>query len=137
MRVLAVDPGGRRLGLALGDDAGGIVTPLEVVSVRDRAAAVRRVADAAAAHRVEVVVIGLPTDADGSETPACARSHGLADGLRSLGLEVALQPELLTSDEARRRAAAAGRRRGEPVDDLAAQVIAEEFLAGRRRRDGR
>ncbi len=78
---------------------------------------------------VELVVIGLPTAADGTDTPACGRSRALAGALTEAGLRVVLQPELLTTDEARRRARAAGRRPRSPVDDLAAQVILEEFLS--------
>ena len=75
-----------------------------------------------------------PTDADGAETPACARSHALARTLSERGLAVSLQPEHLSSHEARRRARAIGRKRDRPVDDLAAAVILEDHLtsAGRR-----
>jgi RNase H-fold protein (predicted Holliday junction resolvase) len=75
-------------------------------------------------------VVGLPTTADGAETPACRRSHALADALRERGLEVELQPEHLSSNEARRRARDAGLDRAQAVDHLAAAVILEDFLSG-------
>lgn len=129
MRVLGVDPGARRLGLAVADDATGVVTPLEVVGYHGVAAAAEVVAAAAAEHRAARVVVGLPTAADGAETPACRRSRALAAALAALGLEVDLQPEFLTTDEARRRAREAGAPRDRPVDHIAAQVILEEYLA--------
>ncbi len=128
MRYLGVDPGGRRLGLAFGDDASGVVTPLEVLPYHGAAAAAAAVAERARRLGATTVVVGLPALESGEETPACRRSHLLAEQVRACGLEVVLQAELLTTDEARRRARAAGRPQGRPVDDLAAQVLLEEHL---------
>lgn len=137
MRVLGVDPGGQRFGLAVADAATGTVTPLEVVRYGGVHAAAAVIAAVAARHGAARVVVGLPTSADGDETPACRRSHALAAAIAGLGLVVELQPEYLTSDEARRRAREAGRPVGRPVDDLAAQVILEDYLAGIRTTPGR
>ncbi len=129
MRVLAIDPGAQRVGFAIGDDMTGVATPRGVEAWRGVAAEVDRVARLADELGVDVVVIGLPTDVDGADTPACRRSRALAEALTGIGLQVVLQPEVLTTDEARRRARAVGRRPRAPVDDLAAQVILEEFLS--------
>jgi putative Holliday junction resolvase len=129
VRYLGVDPGGRRVGLAVGDDVTGVVTPLAVVSCRGTTAAVAAVRSAARAHNATCVVVGLPTAADGTETPACRRSHLLATELRRLGYNVVLQPEYLSTDEARRRARELGLPAHQPVDHLAAQVLLEEHLA--------
>ena len=75
------------------------------------------------------VVIGLPTNAAGGETPACRRSRALAEALCAAGAEVVLQPEFLSSREAADRARAAGRPRSAGIDDLAAAVILEDFMA--------
>lgn len=131
MRFLGIDPGGKRLGLALGDDLTGFATPLEIVSYRGAEDAARRILEAMDEHGAETAVIGLPTAADGSQTPACARSHAVARALAELGVEAELQPEYLSTNEARRRARSSNRRPGLPVDDLAAQVILEEYLASR------
>jgi len=131
MRFLGIDPGGKRLGLALGDDLTGFATPLEVVGYRGTADAAQLIAEAMDEYGAEIAVIGLPTLSDGSETPACMRSHALAGALAELGVETALQPEFLTTNEARRRAKSSNRRPGQPIDDIAAQVILEEYLAGR------
>jgi|AMFO01.1.fsa_nt_gi Predicted endonuclease involved in recombination (possible Holliday junction resolvase in Mycoplasmas and B. subtilis) len=120
------------MGLALGDDATGVVSPLAVIPYRGVEAAAQEIARRARTEGAGVVVIGLPTDATGRPTPACRRSHRLAEALGALGLTVAFQAELLTTNEARRRARAAGLDARAPVDHLAAQVILEEFLAGRR-----
>jgi len=131
VRYLAVDPGGRSIGLAVGDDETGVVSPLTVL----RSGGARRASGeiAATARRVgaERVVVGLPTTVDGEHTPACRRSEVLAEALRALGLEVELQPEHLSTREARRRAREAGLPASAAVDHLAAQVILEDYLAGR------
>ncbi len=131
MRFLAVDPGGKRMGLAVGDDLTGIASPLRVVLYPGAEAAAVALAAIADEVGAGVVVIGLPLAVDGSRTPACARSEALARSLTGHGLEVVLQGEHLTSNEAHRRARDIGLPRGRPVDHLAAQVVLEEFLAAR------
>jgi putative Holliday junction resolvase len=131
MRVLGIDPGGKRLGLAVGDDLTGTASPLGVVPYTSRDHAARAIAAAMDTHDAEMAVIGLPTTVDGEETPACRRSHALVRALADLGIETALQAEVLTTNEARRRARSMGRRSSQPVDDIAAQVILEDYLAAR------
>jgi putative Holliday junction resolvase len=130
VRYLGVDPGGRRIGLALGDDSTGVVTPVEVVPARGLVATAELIVGRARRMGAECVVVGLPTRDDGQETPACRRSHALAHEIAARGVRVALQGELLTTDEARRRARSAGLPRQAPVDHIAAQVLLEEYLAG-------
>lgn len=135
MRFLGIDPGSKRLGLALGDDLTGFATPLEVARYQGSIEAARLIVEAMGEYGAEIVVIGLPTAADGSQTPACARSLALAQALSELGVETVLQPEFLTTNEARRRAKSSNRRSDQPVDDIAAQVILEEYLANRQAPD--
>jgi putative Holliday junction resolvase len=130
VRVLGIDPGGKRLGLAVGDTTTGIATPLEVVFTRGLEDAAAKIAAVMANLDADRVIIGLPTDVDGRETPACRRSHALARALAQIGVLTMLQPEHLSTDEARRRARGLRRRPTLPVDDLAAQVILEEFFEG-------
>jgi putative Holliday junction resolvase len=120
VRWLGVDPGGKRLGLAVGDEFTAAASPVDVVAYPGCGAAAELIAAAVEDHAAAGAVVGLPTDADGEETPACARSHALADALDQLGVAVHLQSEYLSSNEARRRARLAGRRRSAAVDDLAA-----------------
>lgn len=136
MRCLAVDPGGKKMGIAVGDTLTGIAGPLEVIPYNGRDGAARTIVDRAQLHGATLVVIGLPTSLDGDETAACARSRALAGALASLGMSTEFQPEYLSTNEARHRARAMGRKPGQPVDDLAAQVILEEFFARRRPNEG-
>lgn len=120
------------MGLAIGDDTTGVASPLEVVDYPGVAGAARLIAEAAAEAGADSVVVGLPTLEDGTETPAGRRTQRLAEELQILGIAVILQGEFLSTNEARRRARMAGRAARQPVDDLAAQVILEEFLATHR-----
>lgn len=130
MRYLGVDPGGRRVGLAVGDNGSGIATPFAVIAYRGTGQTAQDLSREAERLGAACIVIGLPTNADGAESPSCRRSRALAEKLKALGLEVVFQSEFLTSREARERAREAGRSTGTPIDDLAAAVILEEFLAG-------
>lgn len=124
------------MGLAVGDDVTGVVSPLEVVPYGGIAKAAKLIAATAKRMSAELVVVGLPALADGSTGSAARRSHQLAEELHHLGVQVALQSEYLSTNEARRRARSAGRRPDRPVDDIAAQVVLEEYLETRARDDG-
>ncbi len=118
------------MGLAVGDDQTGVVSPLETVKSSGLADAARIIADTVVRIGAGKVVLGVPALADGSLGPAARRSKLLAEAVRKLGVEVDLQSEYLSTDEARRRARDIGRPRNRPVDDLAAQIILEDYLAG-------
>jgi len=119
------------MGLAVGDDTTGVTSPLEIVPYAGVDRAALQIANLAAKVGAARVVLGLPTLEDGSRGPASRRTDRLAEALEALGVEVALQNEFLSTDEARRRARAAGRPPRQPVDDIAAQVLLEEHLASR------
>lgn len=129
MKYLGVDPGGRRFGLALGDDRTTLVIPVGVHPYQGVASTARRLHLEARERGAEMIVLGLPTSENGEETPACRRTRALAETLADLGSNVALQPEFLSSHAAKARARDLGRARGVPVDDLAAQIILEDYLA--------
>jgi RNase H-fold protein (predicted Holliday junction resolvase) len=119
------------MGLAVADGSSGVVTPLEVVECAGAQAAARTVLSFAEKHRADRIVVGYPCRADGSPTPACRRSEALVRELARLGVDAVLQPEYLSTNEARRRARQAGLPSHRPVDHLAAQVLLEEHLGDR------
>lgn len=92
--------------------------------------AARKIVAIAEESGATCVVLGLPTGEDGSPAPAARRTELLSEAITRLGLKVVLQGEFLTTNEARRRARAAGRSPRRPVDDIAAQILLEEHLAG-------
>jgi putative Holliday junction resolvase len=127
MRVLAVDHGKARSGLAVCDPTEVVVRPLEVVSPSDPEA----VARVAREHEVELVVVGLPVSLDGSEGAQAQVALEFRDRLAEVlgGIPVETYDERLTT-----RMAEASTRDGATAssDSLAAAHLLEGYLAARR-----
>lgn len=142
MRVLGVDYGERRIGLAVSDPSATLARPLRTLrpggALPARAAAVAAEAQALAADSdgLAAVVVGLPRSLDGTPHEQTARVLAFADRLRAvLDVPVALQDERLTSVEAEARLAArerSWRKRSERLDAAAAAVILQDHLDERR-----
>ena len=81
------------MGLAVGDDQTGVVSPLEVVSYGGTTAGAQIIAETMIRVGAARAIIGLPALADGSLGPAARRTELLADAVRSLGIEVEVQPD--------------------------------------------
>lgn len=104
MRVLAVDFGSKRIGLAVGESETGIASPKPALSSKEglRPNAVLILAEAAR-ESVEAIAIGVPLDEDGEETPMSRVCRKLAQHLREEGWTVHEVDESLTSVEAESR----------------------------------
>jgi putative holliday junction resolvase len=137
VRILGVDTGERRVGLALSDPTGTVAQPLAVAVLApgDDIAAV--VAEAATRHGAEGLVIGLPRHMNGDEGDGARRARALAADLRErLGLPVDLWDERLSTvaaHRALREGGVSGRRRKDKVDKTAAALILQGYLDSRRR----
>ncbi len=137
MRALGLDPGSRRVGVAVSDSAGTVATPITTLAPgRGRAALHRHVADLVAEWAAEAVVVGLPLSLDGSRGHAAEDALALADRLRHVvGVPVHTHDERLTTVTAERLLAAQGlnaRERRKVVDQVAASVLLQAWLDGRR-----
>jgi putative Holliday junction resolvase len=132
VRVLAVDWGERRIGLALSDPGGVIASPLPTVSVSSREEALARVAAAAAEHGAERIVVGLPLLMSGERGEAALAVEAFAGALRErTGRLVDTYDERLTSALSERRLHERGLRTGRrkaQVDAGAAVVLLESYL---------
>jgi putative holliday junction resolvase len=145
MRVLGIDFGERRIGLAVSDASGTLARPLATVpGTGDLHAAVRGVLRALAAfeqadERIDAIVVGLPKRLDGSANDQTARVEAFAALLARQGERpVVLQDERLTSYEADMLLGARERDwrvRKQKLDAAAAAVILQEFLDIRRQTD--
>jgi putative Holliday junction resolvase len=138
MRILGVDDGRRRIGLAVSDPTGTLARPVETVTGHDDPAAAAR-AVAAAITRLEAgddpistIVVGLPLRLDGTPNEQTDHARALAAELaRMTGRTVLLQDERLTSHEAESRLAVRERDwrvRKIRLDAAAAAVILQEYL---------
>jgi len=133
-RLLGIDLGARWVGLALTDPQGIIASPLQTIPMVSESSLVRRIADLSREKAVDLVVIGLPLSADGSEGPGCARSRRIAGRLFQEGLVCELHDESWSSREAEEALRSTGRTRKNSrsnVDSIAASLILQDYLASR------
>lgn len=135
-RLLAVDYGSKRVGLAISDPEGRLATPLETFERGDDRSAARRIARTAEREGVLGLVVGEPRRLDGTRGDAARRVERFARRLEeTTGLPVERIDESLTSVEAERRLRAAGidpARHPGRIDAVAAQIVLEEALERRR-----
>jgi len=137
-RVLGVDLGARRIGLAISDPTGLIASPLGVLDRTGDSAADRRAILAVAREETAgVIVVGLPTALSGRAGDAARAAEAERDALAALApdLEIVLVDERLTTVIAERALVRAGVRRRERrgrVDKVAAAVILQSYLDARR-----
>jgi len=132
-RILAVDWGERRIGLAVSDDLGILATGLPTLEIRGGAEAVARVADTIRTVEADSVVVGLPLTLKGERGEAARAVERFADALRrETPVDVSLFDERLTSAMAERRIRERGeksRGRKTRVDQGAAVALLEGWLA--------
>lgn len=137
-RLLALDVGDRRIGIAVSDPTGLLATPVEVYVRRGKDADVAHLRSAADEYDAEGFIVGLPVNMNGSEGPQAAKTRDFAGALGAAGYPVLLWDERLSTVEAERRMAEAGRkkRRGAVMrsDAEAAAVILETYLDALRQR---
>ncbi len=134
-RVLSLDPGRVRCGVALSDSARTMAFPRPALAGGD--GLVARVAALVADEGVETVVVGRPVALSGRTTASTALADALWRDLREAldGVEVVAVDERLSTVEAGRRLAGAGRRAREAravIDSAAAVVVLESYLGGER-----
>ena len=132
MRIMAIDYGDRRIGLAVSDERAILVGDAWTMNEWKPERAVKRIAEEAAARNVGRLVLGLPKNMDGTEGPRAALSRELAEQLReTTGLEVVLWDERRSSIEAHAILHANERKEKDhrkTVDAVAASLMLEGYL---------
>jgi len=136
-RVLGIDVGSRRVGVAISDPTGLLARPVRTLQVVSPADAVRQVADLADRLRddedgLAAIVVGLPRRLDGSPSDQTARVEAFVDALRRrTAVPIAVEDERLTSREAESRLAVDEkdwRIRKQRLDAEAAAIILQDYL---------
>ena len=136
-RILAIDVGARRVGLAISDASGTLARPLETIAVTSDADAVERVARrvdelAAEDDGLAAIVVGMPSRLDGTPTGETRRVAAFIAALRTrTSLAIATEGERLSSREAESRLAVRERdwrKRKDKLDAAAAAVILQDYL---------
>ncbi len=137
-RVLGVDVGTTRVGLALSDPAGITAQPLEVIDGPGASGFAAAIAERVRELEVEEIVVGIPLHMDGRRGPAAEAAEAFAVSLEeATGLPVRRWDERLSTKEAERamRAGGAdGRKQRGVVDKVAAAIVLGAYLDARRAR---
>ncbi len=132
MRIMALDYGDARTGVAISDERGILCGETQVIAEWDAGRLVQRVVELSRSRGCGLILLGLPLNMDGSEGARAAKCRALAEQLRSNGApEVLLRDERRTSVEAHNILRANGKREEkhrQNVDAVAAQLILETFL---------
>lgn len=133
-RYLAIDPGEKRTGLAVGDDLLKIASPVDVIHATGPEPLLRALAEAIDTHNPDELVIGIPLNMDGSPGPAAEKARALAQLLRQhTGLAVHEVDERLSSfaaDQWMNQSGLTHKQKKARRDALAAAAILNDFLQG-------
>ncbi len=133
MRILGLDPGEKRIGVAISDPLGITAQGLTVISYTDPDQALSRLAEICLDYSVERIIVGNPLNMNGSKGSASELAEEFAESLNSkTGLPVEMLDERLTSGSAEKTLIAGGvsrKKRRKVKDKLAAVLILEQYLA--------
>jgi len=134
MRILAIDHGTKRMGIAMSDELGVIAQPLEFILAEPFAEFLSRLREIIRDQQVELILVGMPRNMDGSYGPAALKVQEFIAVLKA-SVTIPIKPidERLTSVQAHRllsEAEVRGRQRKGKVDKSAAAVLLQGYLDG-------
>ena len=134
MRILALDHGTKRIGVAVSDELKLIAQPLEYISAEPFADFLVRLKELLHEKQVELVLVGLPRNMDGSYGPAALKVQAFIAALKSaVTVPIKAWDERLTSAQANRvliEGKVRREKRKENVDKMAAAILLQSYLDG-------
>jgi putative Holliday junction resolvase len=132
MRILALDPGTKRIGVAVSDETKTIAQPLEWIPAEPFAGFLERLKQLLVEKEIDLVLIGLPRNMNGSYGPAAQKAEAFAAALRSaITVPIKMRDERLTSLQANKMMIQGNVRRDkrkEKVDKMAAAILLQSYL---------
>src|SRR5437867_13211516 len=135
MRILAIDHGTKRMGVAVSDELGMIAQPLEFIPAEPFAKFLDRLKEILREKQVELILVGMPRNMDGSYGPAALKVQEFVAVLKdAVAIPIKTWDERLTSAQANRFLIEADVRRSkrkEKVDKTAAAILLQSFLDSR------
>jgi len=135
MRILALDHGTKRIGVAVSDETKTIAQPLEYIPAEPFADFLARFKQLLLEKEIDLVLVGMPRNMDGSYGPAAQKADAFVAVIRSaIVIPVKTWDERLTSSQANRILIQGGVRREkrkEKVDKMAAAILLQSYLDGR------
>lgn len=132
MRILGLDIGEKRIGVAMSDELCFTANSLEVIERKNNGEDINKIGDIVAKYNVTKIVVGLPKNMDGSLGPSGLEVKKYADKLqKTLGVEVDFWDERLTTVAAERtllEADLSRKKRKKVIDKMAAAFILQNYL---------
>lgn len=132
MRILAIDPGTKRVGIAVSDELKTIAQPLEYILAEPFAAFLNRLSQLLREKEVELILVGMPRNMDGSYGPAALKTQEFVTALKSaVTVPIRTWDERLTSVMANRfliQGNVRREKRKEKVDKMAAAILLQDYL---------
>jgi putative Holliday junction resolvase len=132
MRVLAIDHGTKRMGLALSDELGIIAQPFGFLAAEPFAEFLQKLKEVLRSKQVDLILVGMPRNMDGSYGPAALKVREFVAVLKeTIGIPIQTWDERLTSAQANRfliQANVRREKRKERVDQMAAAILLQSFL---------
>ncbi|PYJ59349.1 MAG: Holliday junction resolvase RuvX [Verrucomicrobia bacterium] len=132
MRILAIDHGTKRMGVAVSDELGMIAQPLEFIPAEPFAKFLDRLKEILREKQVELILVGMPRNMDGSYGPAALKVQEFVAVLKdAVAIPIKTLDERLTSVQAHRfltEAEVRGRQRKDKVDKSAAAILLQSYL---------
>lgn len=136
MIIMSVDLGKARTGLAICDKNEFLASPLGTIEDRNLDRVAQKVADYVKERRVELLVVGLPKNMDGTEGESAQNARAFAKQLEELcGIQTVMQDErgtTITAHSFLNTTDTRGKKRKKVVDTVAATIILEDYLNFRR-----
>lgn len=135
MKIIGLDHGSRRIGVAIGDTETGMAFARPAIRRRNLDDDLAIVGELSSGENASLVVIGLPLNMDGTEGEQAAKARAFGEGVSRIGLAVAYEDERLTSWEAAERMASGGQRASRDsgeLDSAAARLILQQYLDAQR-----
>ena len=132
MRILALDHGSKRIGIAVSDELKVIAQPLEFVAAEPFADVLVRLTELVRDKQVELILVGMPRNMDGTYGPAALKVQDFIAALKgALTVPIRTWDERLTSAQANRVLIQGNVRRDkrkEKVDKMAAAILLQSYL---------
>jgi len=133
-RLVALDPGGRRTGVAISDELGLFAHPRPALVTTSASHLVEAVRQLVATEQIDEVIVGLPLSMSGADSAQTAEVRDLIARLRkALSVPVTPWDERLSSVQARRDVRRSSRDRTGALDSAAAALVLQSVLDTRRR----
>ena len=134
MRILAIDHGTKRMGIAISDELQMIAQPVEFIPAEPFAEFLERLKELLREKEVELIVVGMPRNMDGSYGPAALKVQDFVAVLRNaVTVPIRTWDERLTSVQANRfllEGNVRREKRKEKVDKMAAAILLQSYLDG-------